>query len=123
MYMTDIDYNTGIFVSSIIANPQISLPSKYAFLYTDRLLDSDAFQRWSEVTGRKVQYLNIGPQQFSSLWGVFGKELSDQLAMNEREPNWSKGHEKDVVLAGDLPGTEEQLIGIKESFERNKEKL
>ena len=122
MWVTDIEHNVGVFVDALIARPSISLPAKYVSVCTDVLPYKDVFATWSEVSGKRCEFIQCAPEQYERMFGVFGKELASQFRLNEVAPDWGKAHGKDVVTGKDL-GIEEDLLSLRQSLEANKEKL
>lgn len=120
MWVTDVENNVGLMVYSAIQNPKISLPAKYVSVHSDILPYGDIFKVWSEVTGRRCEYLPVEGKQWERIFGVFGKEMADQFRLNEVAPDWSKPYGKDVVTAKDL-GVE--LMSLRQALEANKDML
>ena len=120
----DVDTNVGVFASAILANPQISTPAKYAFVYTEAGPYRDYYAAWSEVTGKRVTFVQVGQEEYESVWGKeFGEELAVMFKSFEPESDWGKPYGGDVVTAEDLGIKRGELLGLKETLEREKERL
>ncbi|KAK5123032.1 hypothetical protein LTR85_003598 [Meristemomyces frigidus] len=122
MWVTDIEHNVGIFVNTVLAKPSVSLPAKYVSVHTDILSYTDVFAAWSEVTGRRCEYIECSAEQYERLYGVFGKELASQFKLNEVAPEWGKPYGEDLVTAKEL-GLEHELLDLRQSLTANKERL
>ena len=123
-YSGDVDTNIGVFASAILAKPQISTPAKYAFVYTEQGPYSDYYQAWSEVTGKRVTFVQVGQEQYESVWGKeFGEELAVMFKSFEPESDWGRPYGGDVVTAQDLGIKREELLGLKETLKREKNRL
>ncbi|KAM0710758.1 hypothetical protein Q7P35_001496 [Cladosporium inversicolor] len=123
-YSGDVDTNIGVFASAILAKPHISTPAKYAFVYTEQGPYIDYYQAWSEVTGKRVTFVQVGQEQYESVWGKeFGEELAAMFRSFEPESDWGKPYGGDVVTAGDLGIGRGELLGLKETLEREKHRL
>lgn len=123
-YSGDVDTNVGVFTSAILAKPHISTPAKYAFVYTEQGPYRDYFQAWSEVTGKRVTFVQVGQEEYEDVWGKeFGAELGVMFRSFEPESDWGKPYGGDVVTAEDLGIRKEELLGLKETLEREKHRL
>ena len=70
MYIAgDVNHNCGSFVKAILEKPDVSLPAKYAFAYSDALPFRKALDVWSEVTGRRATFIQCTLGQYEELWG------------------------------------------------------
>jgi hypothetical protein len=123
-YAGDEQTNAGVFVSAILAKPDVSTPAKYAFVYTEQGPYRDYFQAWAEVAGRRTTFVQISQAEYESVWGKeFGEEIAIMLKSFEPEADWTKPYGKDVVTAEDLGIRKEELIGLREALEREKHRL
>ena len=69
MYIAgDTNHNVGVFVSAILKRPEISLPAKYAFVYTEVIPFKDMLLAWSEVTGRRATFIQCSLQEYEEVW-------------------------------------------------------
>lgn len=81
------------------------------------------FKTWSEVTGKRVEFIQCTPENYEGIMMIFGKELTSQLKLNEVAPEWYAAYdEKDRVMPEDL-GVQDKMLTLKQSLEANKEKL
>ena len=125
MYVSgDIDHNIGVFASALLAKPEISLPAKYAFVYTDIMPYKGMMEQWSEVTGRRSTYVQVDRKTYEGLWGTeYGTELALMFEAMEKQPDWSNGHGDDVVDGKALGIPDSDLLNLKGSLEKDKDKL
>lgn len=123
-YAGDTETNPGVFVSAILAKPQVSTPAKYAFVYTEQGPFRDYYQAWSEVTGRRITYVQASQADYEAIWGKdFGGEMAVMFQAYEKEGDWGKAHKPDVITAEDLEIEKGELVGLKETLEREKRRL
>lgn len=111
-------------VAAILAKPEISTPAKYAFLYTEQGPFRDQLQIWSEVTGRRATYVHVPQAEYESIWGKeFGKEMALMFRPFEQERDWGKPYSPNVITPSDLGIAPDELVGVKATLEREKERL
>ncbi|KAK4542907.1 hypothetical protein LTR36_006096 [Oleoguttula mirabilis] len=122
MWVTDVEHNVGAYVNAVLAKPSISLPAKYVSVHTDILPYKDVFTIWSEVSGKRCEYIECSAEQYERMYGVFGAELASQYKLNAAAPDWGKAHGTEVVTAEEL-GIAGELLDLKQSLEANKDKL
>ncbi|KAK4541391.1 hypothetical protein LTR36_007992 [Oleoguttula mirabilis] len=124
MYVSgNVDHNIGSFVNAILRNPDVSLPAKYAFVYTDAIPFKDMLAAWSEVTGKRATFVQCSLAEYELLWGGYGKELALQFAALEAQPDWTVAHKPDVITAKELGIPDSDLIGLKAALALDKEML
>lgn len=119
----DESHNTGVFVSAILRKPKVSLPAKYAFVYTERVSFQEYLQPRNDVTGRRETFVQVSVEQYEELWGPFGKELALMFEAFEKQPDWSVAAKDEVVTAEDLGIASEELLGTRAALEKNRDKL
>ncbi|KAK5125403.1 hypothetical protein LTR85_000512 [Meristemomyces frigidus] len=124
MYISgNVDHNIGAFVNAILNKLDVSLPAKYAFVYTDAIPFKDVLAAWSEVTGKCATFVQCSVAEYEALWGAYGKELGLQFAALEAQPDWSVAHKPDVITAKELGIPDSDLIDLKAALALDKEKL
>jgi hypothetical protein len=116
----DVSHNAGIFVNAILAKPEVSLPSKYANMYTDHKTMPEALKDWSEVSGKRATMLSVTPEEIAGLFGVFGEELAAQFKLHDVEDDWERAHRPDMVHAEDLGIADGELKNHRQALEANK---
>ena len=123
-YAGDTETNTGVFVSAILAHPGVSTPAKVAFVFTEQGPYKEYLQAWIEVTGRRATYLQVSQQDYEGVWGKeFGEEMALGLNISEVESDWRAAHKADVVTAEELGIGRGELVGLRETLEREKHRL
>jgi hypothetical protein len=66
----------------------------------------------------------VGQEEYQSVWGKeFGEELAVMFRSFEPESDWGKPYGGDVVTAEELGIKREELLGLKETLEREKGRL
>ncbi|KAK3070132.1 hypothetical protein LTR53_010991 [Teratosphaeriaceae sp. CCFEE 6253] len=119
----DVDHNIGAFVHAILAKPDVSLPAKFAFCYSDAMPFDQMLAAWSEVTGKRATFLECSKAEYGEMWGIFGQELALQFAAIEAQPDWAAPYPGEVVTAADLGLKPEDLVDLKGVLDKNKDKL
>lgn len=123
MWMTEVENNVGVFVKHVLAKPEISLPAKYVSVHTDIRPYVDALTAWSEVSGKRAEFIEVSDKQMEGIMGFAGKEFASQLRLNEVAPDWGKAHVPNVVTAEGLGIAKEELLDMRQCLEANKNKL
>jgi hypothetical protein len=122
MWVTEIENNVGLFVSATLANPSLTTPAKYVSVHKEIVPFVDVFKTFAEVSGKRVECIQVPGEQYNRIYGVFGEEIASQFKLNEVASDWGKPYGKDVVTSKEL-GIEGQVKSMRESYEENKEKL
>ncbi|KAK0457232.1 putative hscarg dehydrogenase [Desarmillaria tabescens] len=112
--------NVGVFVSAIMAKPDICLPSKYVLGSVEILTMGKTLELWGEVTGVETVFVQKDMDDYVSSFPagpVFGKELGLNMKFCEFGlSGWSKRGEK-IVTKEDLGIKDAQLVNTKQAFE------
>jgi hypothetical protein len=116
----DVENNTGLFVKAILANPEVSLPAKYTFLYTSQGTFQDYLQAWINVTGRRTTFVTTSLEKYEQIWGPYGTEIGLMLKACEGVSDWSEAYGSDVVTAKDLKIPEGTLVDLQAALEKDK---
>lgn len=119
-YAGDVEHNAGVFVNAILKNPAVSLPAKYAFLYTSQGSMQQYLQAWIDVTGRRTTFVTVSLDEYEQIWGPYGKEIGLMLKAFEPVNDWTKPYQPDVIAAKDLGIAEDELVDLKAALEINK---
>jgi hypothetical protein len=84
----------------------------------------DYLQAWIDVTGRRATYLQVSQPEYEGVWGKeFGEEMALGLNVSEAESDWTVAHKPDVITAEELGINEGELVGLRETLEREKHRL
>ena len=110
-------------MNAILANPSVTLPAKYAFLYTSQGTMQEYLQAWIDITGRRATFVSTSLERYEQIWGPFGKELGLMLQTFEARSDWTAPYQSNVVTAKDLGLNGEDLCDLKAALEKNKELL
>ncbi|KAI5251053.1 hypothetical protein E4T42_04610 [Aureobasidium subglaciale] len=119
----DVPTNAGIFVSAILKNPTISLPAKYAFLYTSQGTMQEYLQAWINVTGRQTTFITTTLENYEKIWGPFGREIGLMLKAFAHVEDWTTPYRGDVVTAKELGLDEGELVDLEAALRMAAEKL
>ncbi|KAK5132627.1 hypothetical protein LTR08_008826 [Meristemomyces frigidus] len=115
----NVEHNLGSFVNAVLRKPEISLPAKYALVYTNAMTIDEMLAVWSEVTGKRVTFVQCTSAEYESLWGPYGKELALQFKALEAQPDWTVAHKPNVITG--IP--EGDLVDLRAALTLDKEKL
>lgn len=112
--------NVGVFVSAILAKPEITLPSKYVLGSVETLTMKRTLELLEEATGVEMVFVQKDTEDFVAWFPagpVFGKELALNMNFFELGPGvWSKSGVK-VLTKEDLGIKDSQLVSTKQAFE------
>lgn len=68
--------------------------------------------------------MQVEQAEYEDVWGKeFGEELAVMFKSFEPESDWAKPYGGDVVTAAELGIKREELLGLKETLEREKQRL
>ena len=68
--------------------------------------------------------MQVGQEEYESVWGKeFGEEMGLGLRVSEAESDWTAAHKTDLVTAEELGIREGELVGLRETLEREKHRL
>ena len=119
-----LEHNVGLFVAAILNKPEVSTPAKIAFAQSETISMEEVLKIWSEVTGKRVTWLQCSVEEYEQIYGVYGKEIGAQWALfgGREDGKWDAKHEGQMISTSDL-GLDGKLMGLKEAFEKDKERL
>ena len=118
----DVEVNVGIFVRQLLANPRLS-HGKYAHVCTENLPYSDLLKIWAEVVGKEATYVEVSSATFEELWPMGGKDIAQQFEFGQAIGDWEAHCKKDLLTPAQLGIKEGELVGVKQAFEKMKDKL
>lgn len=73
----------------------------------------EMLEKWSEVTGKPVEYVQISLEAYDALWPKWGRELGLNLKMwSEYSPSWGP----DDFIGKEELGIGERLIGVEQAL-------
>jgi hypothetical protein len=116
----DVENNAGHFVRAILAKPEVSLPAKYAFLYTSQGTFQDYLQAWINVTGRRTTFVSTTLEKYEEIWGPYGTEIGLMLKACESISDWADAYKGEVVNAKDLGIPEGTLVDLQAALEKDR---
>ncbi|KAK0457216.1 putative hscarg dehydrogenase [Desarmillaria tabescens] len=115
------DANVGVFVSAILAKPEITLPAKIVLGSVEVLTMGKVLELWGEVNGVETVFVQKDPEEYAASFfagPVFGKELVLNIEFFEQGlEGWSKSGEK-ILTKEDLGIQDAELVSTKQAFER-----
>jgi len=108
--------NVGPFALAIVKKPELTLPGKFVCAATDTLTQGEVLDTWSQVTGKKSEYVEISLEDFDRLWPMWGHEMGVMLKFWEefKEKSWSG---EDLLTKEDL-GMSAPLVNVKQALGR-----
>lgn len=124
---TDVS-DIGVFVSALLAKPDVALPATYINCVKEYLTYQDALKIWSEVTGRAAVYATVADQDFQTLYGPGSSEFVQQMMyFVAADRDWANAYgsldPSPVIGAAELEIADGDLIDFKGSLEANSDKL
>ncbi|EMC99780.1 hypothetical protein BAUCODRAFT_30183 [Baudoinia panamericana UAMH 10762] len=123
MWVSDVENNVGLTVKYILEKPQISTPAKVICTPVEKVTMADVLKTWTEVSGKRAEYISISEKNAAGIFGIHGQEIADQFKWNSMETDWAKGYHADFVPVEELGIPKNEILSLKQSFEANKEKL
>jgi hypothetical protein len=104
----------------VLANPEVSLPAKYAFLYTSQGTFQDYLQAWINVTGRRTTFVTTLLEKYEQIWGPYGTEIGLMPKACKEVSDWAEAYGTDVVTAKDLQIPKGDLVDLQAALEKDK---
>ncbi|KAK4624584.1 NmrA-like family domain-containing protein 1 [Fulvia fulva] len=125
---TNVSTNIGVFVSTLLAKPEIALPATYINCVKEVLTYEDALKIWSEVTGRTAVYVTVTDEDFQTLYGPGSLEFVQQMNfLAAAVGDWTSAYgaldPSSVIGAAELGIPDEELVDFRGSLEANKDSL
>jgi len=92
----------------------LTLPGKFVLGESGKFTQREILDTWSEVTGKKTEYVEISLEDYDRLWPMWGLEMGIMLKFWEeaQEKSWTG---EEVITKEEL-GLDFPLVGIKEAF-------
>lgn len=119
MGLTDV--NVGVFVSAILAKPEITLPSKFVLGSVETLTMGKVLELWGEVNGVETVFVRKDLEDYAASFPagpVFGQELGLNMKFFEfGMDGWAKRGEEILTKEG-LGIEDAALVNTKQTFER-----
>ncbi|KAK0216645.1 putative hscarg dehydrogenase [Armillaria nabsnona] len=115
------DANVGVFVSAILAKPEITLPSKFVLGSVETLTMGKVLDLWGEVNGVETVFVQNDLEDYVASFPagpVFGQELGLNMKFFEfGMDGWAKRGEEILTKEG-LGIEDAALVNTKQTFER-----
>ena len=110
----DARTNVGVFVKSILAQPDRTLYGRVVLAYAEETTAGDMLQTWARAQGKTAQYIQIDEATFNAIWPMWAEEIGAMMQYwNEvKDRSWSG--EPSILTKEDLNVT--GLIGLEDSF-------
>jgi hypothetical protein len=67
--------NVGLFVKSILEQPQKTLPGKFVLAATDDMTAGELAAAWAHLQGKKSVYLEVEKETYYNMWPIWGEEM------------------------------------------------
>jgi hypothetical protein len=110
----DAGHNVGIFVKSIIAQPDKTLRGKVVLATTDDMTAGEMLQAWARAQGKTAEFVRIAGSTLDAIWPGWAKECELMMQFFALA-NETGGFDTDVLTGKELDITSE-LIGIEQAF-------
>lgn len=108
--------NIGLFVVSILAQPQKTLHGKYVTAHAEDTTTGQMLKDWSEVTGKKSVYVQTPLEDFNKVWPVWGEEMGSMMKMWDEVTDRAWTGEEGILTRDDLGISVKNLAGVKEAL-------
>jgi hypothetical protein len=112
--MGDARINVGIFATSILAQPPLTL-GKFVLAYVEKTTVGGLLETWGKAVGKPVVYVQTATlEAFNDVWPMWGHEMGVMMKFWEemQEESWSG----EVVLTKEDLGIKSGLVGAEQSF-------
>ena len=119
----DVSHNIGVFVTAILAHPELTQPAKYTIVASDTCTLTEALAIWSDVAGRPAAVATVTLDGFEALWGPLGREIGSQYSVHDIEPDFVKAYRADFIGIDELGIRREDLVTHRQVLEMNRDKL
>lgn len=93
----------------------MTLGGKYVFTNVETLTFEEILKKWSKVTGKPSEIVQISVETYNTLWPKWGLEFGINLVLLERFPDTFWGPHA-VVGKEELEIDESLLIGTEQCF-------
>ncbi|PMD29014.1 NAD(P)-binding protein [Hyaloscypha variabilis F] len=67
--------NVGLFVKSILEQPQKALPGKFVLAATDDMTAGELVAAWAHLQGKESVYLEVDKETYYNMWPIWGEEM------------------------------------------------
>ncbi|KAJ4348070.1 uncharacterized protein N0V89_009442 [Didymosphaeria variabile] len=116
----DINITPGLYTRQIVAKPELT-KGKYVDISPEILTFGEMLKQYGEVTGRQTAYIQVSAEDFTSVWGVGGKEMADQFAFGEQfKDGWGSASS---ITKEDLGIKDDEWPSFKQTLESMKDQL
>jgi NmrA-like family len=111
----DVRTNVGLFVKAILAQPKLTLPSKFVIADVEQTTAGDMLQTWAKAQGKVAQYVQVDDSTFNATWPMWAEEIGVMMHHWEEAGEKSWSGEGPLLTREDL-GVSEGLVGLESSF-------
>jgi hypothetical protein len=67
--------NVGLFVKSILEQPQKTLPGKIVLAATDDMTAGEIAAAWAQLEGKEAVYLQVDKDTYYNMWPMWGEDM------------------------------------------------
>jgi len=67
--------NVGLFVKSILEQPQKTLPGKFVLAATDGMTAGEPAAAWAHLQGKESVYLEVDKGTYYNKWPIWGEDM------------------------------------------------
>lgn len=94
--------NIGLFVQSILGQPEKTLPGRFVLAATDNMTVEELMSTWAEVQGKKSVLLQVDKQTYYDMWPQWGRVMDLSHEYWELMKEHSFKGEEDILTKEDL---------------------
>jgi len=112
----DAKTNVGIFVSSILRQPEKSRNGTFVLAYVEKTTEGELIQTWAKAQNTQVEYLQVSTPTFNALWPGWAEEMGVMMEfwVWAGEKSWSG--EDAILTSSDLGVKTEDLVSSAQAF-------
>lgn len=113
----DASKNVGVFVSSILNQPELTQGGKFVFASVEETTIGEMLDTWTEATGKPSVYVQTTSlEAFDAVWPMWGREMGLMMLLWEELGDKSWSGEKVILTKEDLK-IKDKLVTTKEAFQ------
>jgi hypothetical protein len=67
--------NVGLFVKSILKQPQKTLPGNFVLAAADEMTAGELMAAWAQLEGKEAVYLQVDKDTYYNMWPIWGEAM------------------------------------------------
>jgi len=98
--------NVGLFVKSILEQPQKTLPGKFVLAATDTMTAGELTAAWAHLEGKEHVYLQVDKDTYYNMWPIWGE------VMDHSHMYWELMKDRSFIFEGILTKEDLGVTGL-----------